>query len=117
MVEGPAVGNGGRSVRENQETIQSDLVEVVATMSKHAIIHSKCPSLGESLPEGSCTRFLICNNVREVKVDQETVNKDLEYLQKHAVVAYFAKERQTNSILSMDGNSSKFGWSIGGLGF
>ena len=94
---------GARLERANLEIIQLDLVEAVSTMRRHAIIHPTRPSARESLPEGfarSCTRFLICNNVREIKVDQEIVKKDSEYLQKHAIVVYFAEGRQTNIVLT-----------------
>ena len=80
------IGEGVRMETELQEAIQSGLAEAVATMSKHVIIHSTQLTPSESLPKGfaySCMGFLICNNMREVKIDQEILKKDAEYLQKH----------------------------------
>lgn len=58
---------------------------------------------GEELPEGyarSSARFLICNMVLEVQVDQEIVRKETQRLQKHAVVAYFVGGRQAPAVLA-----------------
>ena len=83
--------------------VQSEILEAKAKMSRHAIIHSTSPFLSESVFEGfayNCTRLLICNNLREVKIDQEIVRKDSKYLQKDGMMAYFVGGKQTNGKLT-----------------
>ena len=76
-------GTDVRHERENQEAIHPDLVEAITTMSRHAIMHPTQLSPSESLSEDfvrSSIGFLICNNIKEVTVDQEMVKNDSEYL-------------------------------------
>lgn len=58
---------------------------------------------GELLPEGyarSCAGFLLRNAIVEVKVDQTAVKKEMEHLQRHAILAYFVGGRQPTSVLN-----------------
>lgn len=92
--------NAARDVTEDQrgEAIEPELVAAVTGIRRHAEFHPTIATAGEKLPDGfarSCAGFLLCNTVLEVKVDQATVKKEMENLQKHAVVAYFVGGKQT----------------------
>jgi len=55
-------------------------------------LHPTIAWLGEVLPDGfshSNVGFLLNNKVKVVKVNQTTIRWKMEYLQKHAIVAYF----------------------------
>lgn len=96
----PMVSSAARDQAEDQrgEAIKPELVAVVTSMGRHAEFHSTIAAPGEKLPDSfarSCAGFLLCNTVLEVKVDQALVKKEMENLQKHAVIAYFVEGRQT----------------------
>nr|PNR52129.1 hypothetical protein PHYPA_008503 [Physcomitrium patens] len=64
-------------------------------MGRNYKIHPTHAMPREVLPESysrSCTGFLLCISVM-VEVDQDTIKKDSEYLQKHAIVAKFVGGR------------------------
>lgn len=90
-------GDKGRAQASRDEEIESELVAVVTSMGQNDKIHPTRAATGEVLPEGfswSYTEFPLCNNVLDVEVNQAIVKKDSEYLQKHAIVAYFVGGKQ-----------------------
>nr|PNR54558.1 hypothetical protein PHYPA_008235 [Physcomitrium patens] len=89
---------------------------MVTNMEKHAKFHPTIPSEGEKLPSGyvwSRTGFLLHMEVLEVYVDH-VVKKEIEHLQKHAVVAYFVGETHTTP--PMRNNDSVSHWKRGSVG-
>ena len=79
------------------ETIELELVAVVASMGKHATFYPTMAMEGEQLLDGfvhSYSRFLVDTNILEVKVNQAIVKRDIVHLQKHAILAYFVEGKQ-----------------------
>lgn len=79
-----------------EKNIEPELVAAITNMGKHARIHPTITTPREELPTGfvwSCVGFLLNTNVLEVQVNQDIVKRDTEYLQQHAIVAYFVGGR------------------------
>jgi hypothetical protein len=74
------------------ESIELELVAVVANMGKHAAFYPTKAVDGEQLPAGfvkSFSGFLVDTNVCKVKINQIVVKSNSIHLQKHAIMAYF----------------------------
>lgn len=86
-----------------EDAIESGLVAAVTNMGRFDRIHPMRASPGEVLPEGfsrRCTGFLLCNDVLEDQVNQETVKHDTNFLKLHAIVAYFVGDQQSLTALN-----------------
>lgn len=73
------------------DTIEPESFTAVTSIGRNAKIHPR-PSPGEELPSGysrSPSSFLVCNNILEVEVNQQAIQRESKRLQRHAVVAYF----------------------------
>ena len=65
-----------RCSSDQKDVIKLELVAIVTSMGRHAKIHPTVPTPGKNLPAEyayNSTGFLICNNVLEAQVDQETL--------------------------------------------
>ena len=102
-VESTPLARDTHKTADQKDAVEPDLVAAMTNMGKHAKIHPIVATLGECLPPGyarSSTGFLICTTALEVKVDQDNVRKEIERLQRHAVIAYFVGGRQSSVILN-----------------
>lgn len=75
-----------------QERVEPELVAAASHLGQHAKFHPTRASLGEELPDNlyrSSTGFLINKSGVEVKLDKDKVRKEMEFFQKHVVIAYF----------------------------
>nr|PNR31133.1 hypothetical protein PHYPA_027450 [Physcomitrium patens] len=103
VAPGVLKATGGHIQAMGDKEIKPELVGTVTSMERNDKIHPTRAVPGEVLSEGysrNCTGFFLCNNVMEVEVDQDTVKKDSEYLQNHAIVAYFVGGKQFALIIS-----------------
>jgi hypothetical protein len=85
-----------------RERIEPELVAVVFNLGKYAPIHNTRAIPGEVLPPGlerSCIGFLVSAQVVEAKIDTEKVKREMEYLKKCIIIAYFVGGLQTTKIL------------------
>jgi hypothetical protein len=99
----PKVAEVERAQAKMAEAIEPELVATVTNLGKFEKFHPTRAVPREELPQGferSCTGFLLCNEVLEVQVNQETVKRDSDYLQKHAIVAYFVGGQQSPAALA-----------------
>lgn len=88
LVHAPAMSDDMSEVRRitsatKEDEVEPELVSAVTNLAKHAVIHPTKASAREKLLEGysrSAARFLLCNKIQEVKVNQEIVTRDLERL-------------------------------------
>jgi hypothetical protein len=99
----PKVAEAEREQARREEAIEPELVAAVTNLGKFDKIPPTRAIPGEELPQGferSCTGFLLSNKLLEVKVNQATVKRDSEHLQKHAIVAYFVGGQQSPAALT-----------------
>jgi hypothetical protein len=85
-----------------RERIEPESVAAVSNLGKHASIHNTRATPGEVLPPGlerSCTGFLVSTNIIEAKIDAAKVKKEMEYLSKCVIIAYFVGGLQTAKVL------------------
>jgi hypothetical protein len=85
-----------------EDRIESELVAAIVNQGKFAAIYNTKASPGESLPEGlihSKTGFLLSLNHVKARIDEEKVKKEMEMLEKVAVIAYFVGGQQSYKIL------------------
>jgi hypothetical protein len=85
-----------------RERIELELVVAVTNQGKHAAIHNTQATPGEVLPLGlerSCTGFLVSTAIVEAKIDTAKVKKEMEYLRKCVIIAYFVGGLQTAKVL------------------
>jgi hypothetical protein len=85
------------------DMVEPELVAAVTNMGRHATFHPTMAVPGEQLPEGfvrSGFGFLVCTTPQEVQVNQSIVKRDIEHLQKHAVLAYFVGGRHRSMTMS-----------------
>lgn len=75
-----------------QERVEPELVAAASHLGQFAKFHPTRASPGEELPHNlyrSSTGFLINKQGVEVKLDKEKVRKEMEFFQKHVIIAYF----------------------------
>lgn len=107
-VRGPSQG-----IREHQQTsatttvstedIEEDLVEAITIQNGNATIHPTQAREGESLPAGysrSYGGFLLRHDARLIPVDQHMVRREMEYLSRHVLLAYFVGGRPPQHSIS-----------------
>jgi hypothetical protein len=85
------------------DVVEPELVAAVTNMGKHAEFHPTVATEGEQLPEGytrSGSGFLVCTTPCEVQVNQTTVRRDMEHLQKHSIMAYFVGGMQRSQAVA-----------------
>ena len=78
------------------DEIEADLVEAINLQNRNAVIHPTQAVDGETLPEGysrSYGGFLLRNNPRIVPVDQHMVRREMEFLSRHVLLAFFVGGR------------------------
>lgn len=84
------------------EEIENDLVEAITLQNSNATIHPTQAQDGETLPEGysrSYGGFLLRHNPRIVPVDQRMVRREMEYLSRHVLSAFFVGGRPSQHSL------------------
>ena len=99
-----------------RKQIEPKLVATLTIQGKHAAIHNTWATLGEVLPPGlehSYTRFLVSTAIVEVKIDAVKVKKEMDYLQKCVIIAYFVGGLQTAKVLEAGGCTQQGGQNEG----
>lgn len=80
----------------SSEEIEADLVEAISFQNCNAAIHPTRATAGERLPEGysrSYGGFLLRQEPRIIPIDQHMVRREMEYLSKHVLLAFFVGGR------------------------
>lgn len=78
------------------DEIEEDLIEAITLQSNEAGIHPTKATDGEQLPEGythSYGGFLLRQEPRIVRVDQRLVQREMEFLSRHVLMAFFVGGR------------------------
>lgn len=71
-------------------------MELITLQNSNATIHPTKAKVGEKLPEGysrSYGGFLLRQASRTVQVDQRLVRKEMDYLSRHVLIAFFVGGR------------------------
>lgn len=79
------------------------LIDAINFQGNSAKIHPTKAEDGELLPDGysrSYVGFLFRTTCREIEVNQSVVKKEIDYLQRHVVLASFVGGRPSSAILS-----------------
>lgn len=74
------------------DNIEADLVEVISLQHSNATLHPTRATPDEILPEGysrSYGGFLLRQDSRIINVDQKMVRREMEYLSRHVLLAFF----------------------------
>jgi hypothetical protein len=82
--------------------VEPELVATFTNVGRNAAIHPTRAMEGEVLPPGysrSATRFLLCNTVVEVQLNQAVIQQSMANLQHHSAIAYFVGRKQNPEIL------------------
>lgn len=108
-VRGPAMAQIHRDVLQHHagtstsaEELEADLVEAITSQNSNATIHPTQAAEGEQLPEGysrSYGGFLLRIDSRIIPVDQRLVRREMEFLSRHVLIAFFVGGRPSHQSL------------------
>jgi hypothetical protein len=85
-----------------EERIEPELVATTTNQGRYATIHNTKATVGETLPVGlirSKIGFLLSLEPVKAQIDAEKVKKEMEQLEKVAVIAYFVGVQQSAKVL------------------
>lgn len=100
----PTISEDRRGVEQQlrREAVEPELLAAFSNAGRNDPIHPTRARVGEVLPPGftrSAVGLLLCNNVKEVRVNQETIRAAMSNLQHHSSIAYFVGGRQSSDTL------------------
>lgn len=84
------------------EEVEADLVEAINIQSSNATIHPTQATEGEKLSDGYSQNyggFLLRQDTRIIPVDQRMVRREMEYLSRHVLLAFFVGGRPSQHSL------------------